>query len=252
MKTDSILRVLIVDDEPEARKAIEILLNDFANIVICESTGNVQLIPEIMKRENPDVIILDIQMPEMDGFMVLQDLRDRLFDPIIIFTTAYDQYALKALKAGAFEYLLKPVNRDELRQVIGKAAQKSEEKKIEKRISKIEETLTQSTSRIRFNTRSGLILIHPADILFIEADANYSEIHLSTLKQEIVSMNLGEVMKLLPGQFIRINRSVIVNGSYITRVSGSSRLCHLKHGSNEYSFKIPEKQITEIRQVFSN
>lgn len=251
MKNELKLKVLIVDDEPEARKAIEILLNDFANIFICASTGNVKDIPELMQKENPDLILLDIQMPEKDGFMVLQEIRSKHFDPFVIFTTAYDQYALKAIKAGAFEYLLKPINRLELRQVIEKVIRLLEDKNLEARIANLEKVITQSNQKIRFNTRSGFLLIHPNDVLFIEADANYSEVHISNQKCEIVSMNLGQVQKILPDQFIRISRSVIVNGNFITRVSGGSKQCYLKNGNEEFYFRIPEKHVAEIRKIFT-
>ncbi|HPT01415.1 MAG TPA: LytTR family DNA-binding domain-containing protein [Bacteroidales bacterium] len=240
---------MIVDDEPEAIASMEILLEGIEDIeVVCCATEPEKALT-LFRHWKPDLLFLDIQMPALSGFEILERLYLLHYGPCVIFTTAYDKYALQAIKAGAFDYLLKPVDMDELRKTVTKAVEKCKAFNIEQRLSDLEKAV-QNHRKLRFNTRSGFILIHPDEIFYIEADANYSEIFLSKENCEVVSMNIGTVEEILPKQFIRINRSVIINSHYLTKVSGVNKNCTLKKDEDEITLSVPDKQMPDLKRRF--
>jgi DNA-binding LytR/AlgR family response regulator len=247
MKED-ILTAVIIDDEPEAVLNLENLLKAEASVRVAGTvTDSAKALAALLKHK-PDVLFLDIQMPGITGFDVLRLIKEYELKSYIVFTTAYDQFAIKAIKAGAFDYLLKPIDPAELKDAIIKVKTDTASHSLEQRLESLEKAV-QNHRKLRFNTRSGFILIHPDDIFYIEADANYSEIYLSKEKREVVSMNLGAVEDILPNQFIRISRSVILNSHYLTKVSGVNRRCVMKKEGEEMEFRIPEKQLAELRRV---
>lgn len=245
------LRAFIIDDEEEAINSLLILTQDIDNLEISGTATDPEKSIRMCLKIKPDIVFLDINMPGKDGFRVLQELHDHHFFPYAIFTTAWDNYTLKALKSGALDYLLKPIDKADLLTAIKKAKDDRNSHSIELRLELLERAI-RNHRKLRFNTRSGFILIHPEDIFYIEADANYSEIYFSTNQREVVSMNLGLIESMLPEEFIRISRSVIINSTYLTRLSGVSRKCSLSKNNVEKEFCIPEKQMKELKLKIGN
>jgi len=246
---DTKLSAIIIDDEPDAIAALEILLKNIDDIDLVGSTNESTKAVALFKQQKPDLVFLDIKLPGTDGFEILEEIYAYNYHPYVIFTTAYDEFALKALKAGAFDYLLKPVDSTELNNTVRKVLKDKDSHNLEKRIEELEKAI-HNHRKLRFNTRSGFILIHPDDIFYIEADANYSEIYLSKENCEVVSMNLGAVEAMLPKQFIRISRSVIINSHYLEKISGTSHRCIIIKEGEEIQLRIPEKQISQLRHSF--
>jgi two-component system LytT family response regulator len=242
------LSVVIIDDEPRAIEYLRIMLEKMAGVKVVAGISDPQLAVATLLRLQPHLLMLDIQMPVITGFDVLKQLKMNGLKPYTIFVTAFDQYAIQAIKAGAFDYLLKPVDPDELAEAIAKVKSDYPQHNLEHRLELLENELN-SHRKIRFNTRSAYILLHPVEIMYIEADANYSEIYLSKQKREVVSMNLGAVEAMLPKQFIRISRSVIINSDYLVKVSGVNKRCKLKKDEEEIEFTIPEKQMAELKRA---
>jgi two-component system LytT family response regulator len=243
----NLIKVIIIDDEPEAIKYLEHQLLEFTNIQVVGTVIDSRLALAKIIRIAPQLVFLDIQMPHLNGFDVITLLKDSHLNPCIIFTTAFDRFAIRAIKAGAFDYLLKPVDMDELRFAIDNAQNHLQTQDLEHRIELLEQSV-KSNHKIRFNTRSAYILLHPSEIFYIEADANYSEIHLSKTKREVVSMNIGAVQELLPKQFFRISRSVIINVDYLVKVSGTTRRCFLNKDGEEIEFTVAEIQLPELKR----
>jgi len=161
-----------------------------------------------------DVLFLDVEMPFMNGFEFLEKLGQ--FDFEVIFVTAYNIYTLDALKANALDYLLKPVNNEELQKAISKLEKKIAQKEKLRKADLIESR--PNMARIALPTAEGIHLVKRDDILRVEAMSNYSIFYLSNLSKIIVSRTLKEFEMLLEHtQLLRINRSVIVNLDYIVK-----------------------------------
>ena len=239
------LIALIVDDEENARKLLNKLLEEtlcFSDIRLAQSVASA--INELTQFD-PDMIFLDIKMPGRDGFTIIHDLQQKKKKPGIVFVTAFEQYAIQAIKNHAFDYLLKPVNRKELKQCVNKFLESRIEHQISDLQGKSIEHLEKIT-RIRVNSRSGTIFINPAAILYCKADGNYTTICTGE-KHHLCSMNLGKVEELLPGNgFIRIGRSHIVNFEYITILDRKESQVTLTREGESVTIKIPRQHLKDL------
>jgi two-component system LytT family response regulator len=194
---------------------------------------------------DPDMIFLDIKMPGRDGFTIIHDLQHKKKKPGIVFVTAFEQYAIQAIKNHAFDYLLKPVNRKELKQCVHKFLESRKESQLTDLQSKVVEQ-TEMIKRIRVNSRTGTIFINPATILYCKADGNYTTICTGE-KQHLCSMNLGKVEELLPGNgFIRLGRSHIVNFEYIQMLDRKESQVTLTRDGESVTIKIPRQHLKDL------
>ncbi|MBN1145142.1 MAG: response regulator [Bacteroidales bacterium] len=194
------------------------------------------------------LLFLDIQMPVMSGFEVLQAIYQAQVKPVVIFVTAYDEFAIQAIRSSAFDYLLKPVDETELISAVERLIATYKQKEQADNFQKLIGQVTQK--KLRFNTTGGFMLVNPEDIVYIQADWNYSEIHVSKDKHEVVTMNIGAVEELLPaGQFARISRSVIINLAYLEKVQRARRLRTLRKDDVTYEFKIPILRIRYLESL---
>ena len=239
------LNALIIDDEDNARILLTKLLEEtllFKNIRLAQSVDTAYA---EMSRFEPDIIFLDIKMPGKDGFAFIQDLPQGYKLQKIVFVTAYDQYAIKAIKNQAFDYLLKPVNRKELNQCLARFIEKKNEtNEIEQPVKKSE--THERLTRIRVNTRTGTLFINPADILFCKAEGNYTSV-CTGKKHHLCSMNLGKVAELLPKNgFVRVGRSYIINFEYITMLDRKECTITLVRNSESVTVKIPRQHLKDL------
>jgi DNA-binding LytR/AlgR family response regulator len=239
------LRVLIVDDEEGARKLLKKLLEEtqfFSEMRFAHSVASANI---ILVNFVPDIIFLDIKMPGKDGFSIVQDLLQDRKKPGIVFVTAYEQYAIQAIKHHAFDYLLKPINRKELKQCILKFI---ESRKDDPRSIDTDKSVEfhEKISRIRVNTRTGTVFINPALILFCKADGNYTTICTGNKKQ-LCSMNLGKVEEQLPKNgFVRVGRSYIVNFEYITMLDRKESKVTLEREGESATIRIPRQHLKDL------
>ena len=191
------LKALIVDDEPKARENLQILLHDFVEGVevaaLCE---NISESIEAVKLHSPDVVFLDIQLQRETGFDLLTRLKDINFE--VIFTTAYTEYAIKAFKFSAIDYLLKPIDIDELKKSVAKV-EKRLNHNMTGRLTQLVQNLKQGSNenyKIALPTLDGLVFVKISDILYCEASSNYTQI-FTTDEKYLVSKTLKEYDDLL-------------------------------------------------------
>jgi two-component system LytT family response regulator len=207
------LHAILIDDESKALESLLWELSKFKNdISVLDTFTNPNEAIEFIKHNQVDCVFLDIEMPTMDGFQFLNHLGDE--DIAVVFTTAYNEYALKALKNEALDYLLKPIDSDDLKQAVLKIKKSKKSKSLN--TDKIEEILSNynsiSSKKIKFNTDGKLIFLDKEDILFVESEGNYSTLHLSNSKQIVLTKKLKELTQVLPdSHFFRIHNSYIVN-----------------------------------------
>lgn len=214
------LNTIIVDDEEFARSSLYFLLQENCpNINICGIAKSVNEARTLLQNHNIDLIFLDIAMPGENGFSLIPQVQEA--NATVIFTTAYDQYALKAIKANAIDYLLKPINIDELKEAVQKA-----EKHLANRLDgahthlfyqNLETTLEQTNiQRITLPGGQSHRIIEVEDIVHIDADSNYSIFHFNSDEKITVSKVLKEYEEILPNdKFVRVHKSSIVNLKYV-------------------------------------
>jgi two-component system, LytTR family, response regulator len=239
------LSALIIDDEANARILLNKLLEETLLFNDIRSASSVGSAYSTLSGFEPDIIFLDIKMPGKDGFSFIQDLPESDKKNKIVFVTAYDQYAIRAIKNQAFDYLLKPVDRKELKQCIVRVIEKKIEDSVIERPVKIIESREKIT-RIRVNTRTGTLFINPSDILFCKAEGNYTSV-CTGKKHYLCSMNLGKVAEMLPRNgFIRVGRSYIVNIEYITLLDRKECSILLVRDGESVKVKIPRQHLKDL------
>jgi two-component system LytT family response regulator len=225
-------RVLIVDDEPLARKAMSLALAEFPQIeVIGECADGFEAV-KMINQEKPEVVFLDIQMPKLDGFDVLELLDD---PPFIVFVTAYNEYALKAFESHALDYILKPVKRERLANTLERVEKRLREDKGQPVTQLLEQYQQHNTplERILVRDRNRIHILPVVDISFIEAQDDYVALNTkerSYLKKETLS---GLEKRLDSRQFVRIHRSYLINIDYLSKIepyAKDSKIAVLKDG----------------------
>jgi len=243
-----LLDALIIDDEENARILLNKLLEETLFFHDIRTVNSVDAAYSELSQFMPDIIFLDIKMPGKDGFAFIQEMPESYKFCKIVFVTAYDQFAIQAIKNQAFDYLLKPVNRKELKQCLTRfIEQKSEDSTIVKPV-KISESRARLT-RIKVNTRTGTLFINPDDILYCKAEGNYTTV-CTGKKQQLCSMNLGKVEELLPDNgFIRVGRSYIVNYAYITMLDRKECTIILVRDGESATVKIPRQHLKDLDMI---
>jgi len=244
-----IISILIVDDEPEARDLLTILLGTIKGITVTGTAENVDRALQQVENQAPDLILLDIQMPERSGFELVSQLR-RMEKAIgYIFVTAYDEYAIRAVRESAFDYLLKPVDPRELEQAIDRFREVWREKELQERIDELLSNL-DTGKRLKLNTRSGFLVLDPRDIVCCIADGNYTEILLANNRKEIISSNLGSIeFELQQDGFFRISRSALINLGYLTHVLSKEGYCRLQ-GQSVIELKVARNRLGKPEKAF--
>jgi two-component system LytT family response regulator len=242
------LRAILIDDEPDAIAYLVDLLRDFPEVNICATVSDPAKALETFSEHLPDLVFLDIQMPRKDGFEVLRELRQlsRPFYPVFI--TAFDKYAIEALRQAAFDYLLKPVSPDDLKATLGRVKSDMLRQDRESRIEALLSNLDRNR-KLHFNTRTGFIIINSADILYIESDGNYSLFYLKDGKKEVVTMNLGTVEEHLPSGFHRISRFHIINTSFLIKVDRKKHVCTLFHDGTGHELPVNARNIRGLEGI---
>jgi len=222
------IKAIIIDDEDLAREGLRLMLMDFDGIEIVASCSNGIDAVKMINSLSPDVIFLDIQMPHITGFEVLELLGKEA--PVTIFVTAYDEYAVKAFEANALDYLLKPINPERLKKSILKLYQKTNPDPLAiENVIAGQNKILKNIGRILVRDGDTVHVIPVEDILWLEAQDDYVAIKTENdvfLKLE----RLGKLeQQLNPQKFKRIHRSYIVNLDYLQRIE-NQRFAVLKNG----------------------
>ena len=231
------LNTIIVDDENLAINLLTGLLKPFNEVIIESTFTDPELAIEGILNAKPDLLFLDIQMGKMTGFQVLESVWEGGLRPHVIFVTAYDEFAIEALRHSAVDYLLKPVDPNELKVAIQRIAAKKETTNVEHKITELLAELKKD-NRIRFNTRTGFVLVDQAEIMYCQADGNYVKIYCNQGHTETISLNLSQVEELLPeSKFIRVSRSYLINTRYLRKIDRKTRTIFLEHNNTMTTVK---------------
>ena len=227
------LKAVLVDDDESNLSAMSEKLNKHCPqvtiLALCENGEDGIKAIETLQ---PDLVFLDIEMPVMNGFVMLQKLTYKDFD--LIFVTAYDHYAIQAIRFSAIDYLVKPVDIDELKAAVEKAiAQKNKRSPALQLDLLLEFLQLKQPRRIPIPTNDGLRFINMDDIIYLEASNNYTNIFLNTNQKILVSRTLKEFEELLPTEtFVRIHHSHIINKFFIERyIRGDGGQVIMKNGT---------------------
>jgi two-component system LytT family response regulator len=214
------LKAILIDDEDSSRSALQAKLSQHCpQVEIIGECDNGESGILVIEEKHPDLVFLDVEMPRMNGFTMLQQLRNRNLE--IIFTTAYDHYAIQAIRFAALDYLVKPIEIEELKKAVERAFQKQNSGLPNQRMETLLYNLLQEktiTNRIAIPSMEGLQFIETNDIIYLEAESNYTIIYLNPDYRLTVSKTIKDFEELLPSSvFLRIHHSWIINKNHIMK-----------------------------------
>ncbi|MEJ7558573.1 MAG: LytTR family DNA-binding domain-containing protein [Pedobacter sp.] len=229
------IKALIIDDEPNNIENLQLIINKYsAHVFVAGTADNADEAAKLILQHKPDLVFLDIQMPEKSGFDLLSELPEVNFE--VIFITAYDKYGIQAIKFSALDYLLKPINIEEFKLAIEKAKQRIELSKQSKNIDNLLEYLKagqKGGTKIALPTFKETMYVRISDVIRCEATNNYTTFYLQNQEQVLVCKTLKEFADLLkPHDFIRTHQSHLVNmnciKSYLKEDGGTLLLENLQ------------------------
>ena len=214
------IRALIVDDEPKNRKILRSLLTDFCpDVRIVGEAASADEAQKLIDEVSPELLFLDIEMPYGNAFDLLDKLMPVKFE--IIFITAFDEYTLKAFRYSALDYLLKPVDIEELKVAVKKASEKIGLKNINKQLSNLLQSVRPpgaAPAKIALPTQDGFIFQTTQDIVRFEAKGNYTYVFTTEGNKHISSRTIRQYEEMLPEPtFFRIHNSHIINLNFIKK-----------------------------------
>lgn len=235
------IKAIIVDDEKKVREGLYYIITRFCHDVkVVGMAGSVDQAVKLIEDTQPEVILLDVEMPSKSGFEILDMIEEKSFD--IIFVTAYEDFALRAIKVGAIDYIVKPVNIAELQMAFSKVIERREKASL----MEIEEY--KESRKLIFRDSKGLKLILPEELIRVQAQGNYSNLYLKDGGKLMVAKTLKVLENELDESlFIRVHQSHIVNMNYIKsfRHEGRSGKLTLHDGTEVEVSRSRKKEILE-------
>ncbi len=240
-------RVLIVDDEAPARERLRSLLAELGDIVVVGEAANGEEALSQAYELSPDIVLLDVRMPGVDGIETGSKLADLAEPPAVIFTTAFDEYALDAFGAKAVAYLLKPIRREKLSAAIAQAV----------RLTRPQLAQAQATARfaekrshIAVRQRETTHLIPLAEILYFQADQKYTTVHHSQ-GEALIEESLRSLEEELSAEFVRIHRSALVSVAHLEAIErDGAGQCFVKLRGLEAHLAVSRRMAGELRERF--
>jgi len=242
-----IKKIIICDDEDDARLLIEQYMEDYPQLQIIKQCSNGLEALQAIDELEPDIIFLDIQMPGLSGFQVLQKI---VHVPQIIFSTAFDKYALKAFDNNAVDYLLKPYTKQRFAQAINKVllSTTKNNEAIKKLSENIQQTYSAFPEKVLVDNGNRMLSLPVNDIIWMEAEGDYTKLHTSS-KNYLSNYGIGVLeQKLNPAIFVRIHRSTIININMVKEVFRDSNGYYALL-QNETSHKVGRNYVDVIKQL---
>ncbi|HEY0024695.1 MAG TPA: LytTR family DNA-binding domain-containing protein [Longimicrobium sp.] len=218
--TDTVWRAIAVDDEPPALKRLAALLAEVPGVRLVGTYDDPREAVPAIERERPDLLFLDIQMPEMTGFELVAALGDEC--PLVIFVTAYDEHAIRAFEVNALDYLLKPVQRERLAATLARARERLSTRSASEIQAQLHAVLrgtgAGAPARVAVRTGTRVLLVDPATIDRVEADGNTLTLHAGRERVEFRETLTAFEARLPPARFVRVSRSTVVNLASVRQV----------------------------------
>jgi two-component system LytT family response regulator len=232
-------KTIIIDDEPLAIERLEILFKGFPDTFqVIDTAKNGKIGKEKIERLQPDLIFLDIEMPGLNGFQMLEKLESI---PLVVFCTAYDEYALKAFETSSIDYLVKPVRITRLEKTIQKLQMINGNQTSQQLLEVIKELSVKKEAKkmtsITVTKGDTIIFVKLEDITYLEADEKYVTLYTDR-GNHIVGQSLNQLEKSLPDYFLRVHRGVIVNTNYVKEIQ--------KYFNSRYIIKLQNKGLSAI------
>lgn len=243
------ITAIIIDDDSEAIYLLEVYLRQFPEVrLIGKSTKAIEGL-SLINKKFPDLVFLDIDMPDMTGLQVAESMKNKNFHSEIVFTTAYQQYAYKALTIEPLDFLTKPFCPEDLQKVIYKLLAKAEKKRHEQKLENFIQSQTNPPP-ISVPTTHGFLFVDIKDVVYIKAKINGTEIHLQDGTVETVSKRINRLITMLNSTLIfQIHRGTYVNLNYLVRIDKKKASCIIRFNNTIHEEPISKSNINNFKKL---
>lgn len=232
------LTVVVVDDEEDAIAILSKLLEDTGKIKQVIALKDSLKVECTLQKENPDVLFLDIEIPDVNGLELLKNIREYDLDLNVVIVSAFRKYIPEAIKLNVFSYLLKPVDRKELSEIVIKLSER-----------KPKNIPVSNNEKIKLPVKDGYVYLTMDEIYFLEAEGNYTWIHTIDEKKYLSSYNMGRLAKKCDGLNLqRINRQQFLNRKYLIQVNRKSKKCTVQINGSERQFEVSRAFLTAFNK----
>ncbi len=239
------ITAIIIEDDEDAISLLEIYLQAFHEIEIIGKATSSRNGVKLLKRKIPDIVFLDIDMPELSGLEVARQIKEQRLKTEIIFTTAYNEYAYNALEVEPLDYLLKPFGPEEIIAVINHFKSKTKRNLFEHKMNLLMKS-NNADLKVKLPTRTGIVLLVPEDVMLLRSETNYCRVYQKNGEIDLVTLNIYKVASLLNlKEIIKANRSAYINFQYLKKIEKKSKICYLSHNDITY-----EEQINKSSMAF--
>lgn len=240
----------IIDDEKEARALLKSLLAKYEFVEITIATGDMDVALLSILKDPPDLVFLDIHMPTKDGFELVKEIERLRMPTEIVFVTAYNSYAIKAIKVNAFDYLLKPIDPDELEDTIIRYQQKALEYDDTRKLREIIDSVKIPT-RIKIDNEHGFFIVNLKDIAWIKCNSKQVTMIFKNGREEHLQATITVIKEKLPqGLFLEVNKSTYLNTAFITHFDRLKRECTLTIDAKKVTFPIDKNKLKGVENAF--
>ena len=246
------IKTIIIDDEQNSREALANLVKSYCpELQVVSTASSVAEGIQAIKKEKPDLVFLDIEMPDKNGFDLLAQLDTIDFEVII--TTGYEQYAVKAFKTVALDYLLKPIDINELELAVNKVLEKGKKRKVNKNFDVfIQNWKSGGNEQIALASSEGFVFVKVKDIIYCKGDGAYTYFFIKDMPRVTVSKNLKEFEELLKDQsFFRVHKSYLINLNEMKKyIRGDGGYVVMSNGDNvDVSKRKKESFLSNLSKV---
>lgn len=245
-KPENLYHCILVDDEPNATQNLELLLAEISEVAVVQTINDSRNALAAIDRHQPDMVFLDIEMPHLDGFEILEQIVAANIETHVVFATAFDNFVLQALRYGAFDYLNKPIDTDELKQVIERFVKHKNQQQLKQKHAGL-----KTSQLMKLPIQNQTKYVATIDIVLLRADGNYTEIRFANNRQELSSYNLGWFEKNINSkQFLRISRSILINSRYLKEFDRQQRKCIIALNQTTIELNVSRRNCSTIKSYF--
>lgn len=240
------IKTILIEDEKEDMYLMTNLLKNHTQIEIIATAEDIETGIAVITKHNPDLIFLDINLYGRLSFEILEVIQELALNPKVIFTTAYDNYMNKAFKYAAFDYLLKPIDRQELNETIVRYIKNFDKTDLKKSYDKFNEV----RKKLIFNTTEGFEILEPTRIMYLGTikGQSYTEFFMDDGSVVVVTKGIGEIESLLPeSNFFKIHRSYILNLNYLKKINRIRGICYLQSDTTKHTVPISKEKIKQLK-----
>lgn len=245
---DEVLHIVLIEDEVKSLDLLTSLVNELEGVKLEASFTNPVEALHYLLENQPDLVLLDIRMPQLSGLELVEELRKKGIYFPFIFVTAHDEYILDALRQRAMDYLLKPVSRETLRNTIDQFREFDQQKLVQQVING---TTKPNPYLLKINVKSGFEVVDTTKIVCLIADGRYTIAILNDGKEITISQNLGCFDPLSKSHgYLRVHRSSIINPEYLRKLNRVNKVCLLESGEFQYKVKVSAQGISLLENYY--